>query len=229
MRLRAAPVPQRAHALHAQPARHAMRCWRPTPRMPPVRLVPRAWRVLRAAMPRAATAMLAGATTVATTATGLRRAWRRALSPIPKIFALTSHPSSRARVPRAWMDARAARRSRRSTLCSRCVAFVRPAHHHAPRPLSAHVPPSLPSQIVSLPQWLSWVLCAVVAATVGDSGCALPPPPMCTACIEVHSNYVSCMSAPATCVSLDVSSFQGGQNTGTIPTAIGTLTALTYL
>jgi hypothetical protein len=46
----------------------------------------------------------------------------------------------------------------------------------------------------------------VSVGTVGTSysttGTALGTACPCTACIEVHTDYVTCMSAPATCISL---------------------------
>jgi hypothetical protein len=130
-RTRVVPVALiRAHVLLAEGARDATRCWRPTPRMPPVSNV---FCACPASSARTATATLAGArtartTTRATRTTGLQRAWRRVLSRRrrTRICAATSHLSSPAPPPRAWMAARGARRRWRPTCCSLCVAFVRP-------------------------------------------------------------------------------------------------------
>ena len=84
-------------------------------------------------------------------------------------------------------------------------------------------------RLISAPYSLDSVMSTRSARQFSSDPSPTTVSPICAACIEVHSNYVNCMSAPATCVYLDVSSFQAGQNTGTIPTAIGTLTALTYL
>jgi len=61
---------------------------------------------------------------------------------------------------------------------------------------------------------------------LGNACPSPPPPPICAACIEVQGDYVACLASPASCTRLDMS---GGQMTGTIPTGLGLLTALTAL